>query len=504
MGRGPRTFGGSRKRDQCNYGIQPIEICDSAVCCSVTPCCLCVTYTDGNGEVTNAEACGPDGFYETAIHGAVIMLYWFRNQYTDECEFIVEYAGEEIARLLKCDEQYCVEPEGQATLDNGDVIGWSTYLKPRRTARSINQPCEDPPCIECRCLCERLCILWRRDTGFGTDLQCTGYGCDNDCDSVLIEAELDQDCFDGGVVWGPVIFEPDCDEPISTVSVYVELRVEGGYCQLVLVVDGEDRAATILTDETASDHCKNVSLSATWEDDEGCIVTVTVECKKCGDPCFSSGASCKKGCCFTDILCLGLGNHIDSIPFDLTGPFGTVRGSFVQDIFGDTGACGRCGCLTSNTTYPIQGQYCDSSSGLTPCSNQFFFSLDCETGYQGDAPGDIDSSGEETIAECGNRMRLLIGTTRAEYTPASEFDNSTTPYGCFLNPSVSSLFASLPITVECGPGGITGVIDLSSVSVKDCEPVYDSPCEGTSSVDCCELSSGFEGMTITLLPFAEL
>jgi len=467
------------------------------------PCTLCATYIYANGERSNAEI--PkigDAIYQGRIVGQLIEFEWVKNDY-EVCEFVVTLGGTELARLAKCSEQQCKSPSGSVVLENGDVLEWSTYLKPRRKARPQNAPCVDAPCPDCKCLCERVCILWRRDDGYGTNLACTGYGCLSDCNSVLIEAELDEDCITGDVIWGPVVFEPDCPTtPVGTVSIYVILR-EGDYgCELALFVNGEERAVSSIPGLVAEEVCKDIKIGGSYEDEDGCIVTVTVECKKCGDPCFSAGDTCNKGCCFTDIECLGA--NIDYIPFVINGgPWNGTKSYFHRATPTGEGACGTCGFLEAKLSFTLFGALCNTSGAptITPCSRTYYFAIMCEDGFIGDA--DIYGDGDE---ECGNRARFIVGSDGL-FLPDSDFDNSpfqANPFGVLHN--VSPPFAIADVSVNCSTEGMQGTIDLGQIIPKLCPPAYSPPCPGLLSEDCCELNPGqtFEGVTLTLLPYSEL
>jgi len=508
---GVNTIGGSRDRSNCNYGITESSCPDpDAYCCSLSPCCLCIKYTTANGEITNAEACRDPldndttiPSYTTEIYAGTIVLEWAKDQYGN-CEFVVTYLGVVIARLDVCTEQFCKSPEGSVELENGDVIEWYTYLKPRRQVMKGSAGCEEVPCLACTCLCDRLCMIWRRDTGYATDLPCEY--CDVVCDSVLAEMPLDEDCVGGGVVWGPIIFEPNCSDNIGPVSVSVALGTdEYGNCELKLIVDGEERA-TLEVDE-AGEACKNVNLSASYIDDTGCVVTVVVECKKCGDPCFPTINGCGKGCCFTDRDCFDISNHIDTIPFMIEGLAGlpTVYGDFVQSGTGVRSHCGRCGCLEalitdSSTRFGISflGQQC-LGGFATSCGKVFHFALSCET----DVTGDAAESGYNEIDTCASRLRLLVGTSTTPGFSGTIRDET----GCVLfDPQYPHV--SLPFdTVSCSPDGLTGSVSLDSVTLLECEQEAYAVCESPPnpseifSDNCCELFTPqpFAGATLTLL-----
>jgi len=319
----------------------------------------------------------------------------------------------------------------------------------------------------------------------------------------LIEAVLTEECLDGGVVWGPAIFEPDClTTDVGTVSVSVELReTDYGDCELVLIVNGEE-IATSAIGAGAEEVCKNVGISGSYEDDEGCIITVTAACKKCGDPCFSSGADCTKGCCFTDIFCLG--NNIDSIPFRIDGgPWDGATSFFNGGTPLGTGACGHCGFLESPIELSLNGYAC-SSGMLTPCSVRLYFAIICERGFIGDSGPDYQ--GEES-EECGNRTRLVVGTDITYFSPASAFNNppfAENLFAIFHTPVVP--LAIIDINVDCTTEGMQGTIDLGSISLKDCNlySTSDPPnCPGDIPAGCCDLWEQ-PGGTMVLLPNSEL
>mgnify|MGYP005988728761 CR=1 FL=1 len=504
MGRGTATIGGSRGRSNCNYGLVEAQCPDpDEHCCALTPCCLCIVYTDTSGEIVNAEACRTgNNPYTANIRGQDIELNWEKNAY-GVCEFVVVYASVEIARLEKCTAQQCKMPEGEVELENGDVIEWSTLLKARRRPMRGDDVCEEVPCIECECLCGTLCLLWRRDTGTATDIACQY--CDATCATVAVELPLDEDCYEGEVIWGPVIFEPDCTDSPGTVSAYVELRESeyDGSCQLALVVDGVEVEVKTLG-ETPDVTCDNINLGGSFVDDSGCVVTVEVVCKKCGDPCFSD--LCGKGCCFTDVDCLSLGHGIDPIPYKIEGLAGkpTIYGTFEVAVETGTGPCGKCGCVADvNTILSFDGQQCLSGM-VTPCSREYYFALDC-AGYHGDA----ESTEYQEVEPCGQRLRLLIGSDFLDEFIGPKVTNADTPCANNLN---RDNMISLPFdTISCTPEGMQGTIDLTPVVLRECDQAYAATCTNPPnplemfSDGCCELfdsNQPFSGAVLTLLPVA--
>jgi len=522
MGRGTKTIGGSRDRDQCNFALEPTD-CDTTPCCSTMPCSLCLKYTDENGNKYTSEAALVGQQYNAKIRSYLVNLIWEQDA-EGECAFVVKVDNYEIARYEKCTEASCRSPMGSVAYLNG-LLEWDTYIKPRRQATTGIDKCLEVPCVDCRCLCENICVIWRKDTGTGTDLKCQEY-CEGTCAPELVELGLDEDCTEGGIMWGPVVFEPDCQPADGTRSISIEL-VEGtsGACSLQLRADGEIRQELPIAANGAE--CEQVEFDVSYVDDDSCVITITTECKSCGDPCFSADGNCKKGCCFTDIECLG--GHIDSIPFRFVVPAGaaafwthvgalgsTNPEAYHFDFLGDAdvgGACGACDCGFADASLTVLGQECVTSiPQVTPCARTFFFALTCESDFQGDTADDPDYEGNETVNACCSRMRLLVsaGGERRVSPPLHDLTNPEVldvDVNCPTSAAWVEPYAELPVSCSCGSGGITGVIDLSSLGMRACNGEYppacpdDDPSLQVDSADCCEPFADFSGIQIVLEPF---
>ena len=195
------AMGSGKEFDHCWMGQLPTECPesehhDTKNCCAQIPCCLCISLVYiYDGIEYFSEACWDTDFNEyrgTIDLGAgqefPFTFSWDRDSYTDNCQHVVTFDGEEVLRVDHCE---CTNISGSVDTPFG-LLTWDRQIKHIR--KPWDKIC-DTSCPDCRCVADTICVTWNK----------TGMDCPQPClESIL---KLEWDCGDS---FGPVIFEPDC------------------------------------------------------------------------------------------------------------------------------------------------------------------------------------------------------------------------------------------------------------------------------------------------------
>lgn len=241
------------------------EACDTTShdgCCGATPCRLCLeweTYADG---IAYGSADFGTSSWTGTVGGGSFVAYWERNTYTDECEFVVTFDGDEVYRATCYEGASCRNPAGEVAASIGyeeGTLRWSVY-EPRELAL-IDDPetgCRDFFCGTCRCTCDCLCVTITEPDGN------------------IIQGELCTSSY-------------PCDPPVWEGTLgYYDLSIALGRdeytaeCTISLTANGEEHEPVFVTG------CSDMAASVTLYD--GTVISVA--CKQCACP-----ESVCSGCC---------------------------------------------------------------------------------------------------------------------------------------------------------------------------------------------------------------
>lgn len=268
------AMGSGKNFDPCWLRLFPTECPEADTthetknCCALIPCCLCISLVyEYDGLEYFAEACWDTDFNEyrgtIELGGGLefdFTFSWDRDEYTDECQHVVTFDGEEVLRIDHCE---CENISGSVETRVG-LLTWDRQV--RHLRRHWDKGCETS-CPKCRCVADTLCVTWNKQ----------GDDCPQPCLESIIT--LEWDCVDR---FGPVVFEPDCcgdEDPVSVAIKLAEDEYEN--CVWQLIVDGAVKDE-ILNDDGGD--CKNPELSFDYIDEDGCEVTVTTNGRECGCP----------------------------------------------------------------------------------------------------------------------------------------------------------------------------------------------------------------------------
>lgn len=246
----------SEKRLGCNTSEVNTE-----GCCAIVACRYCVTWTEyGEAAVADMTSDG-DGMWMATPGGVAFLMYWERDQYTDDCELVVTFDGEEVYRKSCYEGQSCRDSSDEVEVATAYLTGtlrWDKDLKRQLpTVRDYETNCIRQMCSGCNCTCECLCVTITED--YGATEVATGEICDT---------------------------AYDCDPPIwsGTVGDY-EITVSlDSDCAISATVDGQSKSATVQEGTTV---CNNFTVTIEVGDGR----TITLTCKECTcvveEPCLS-------------------------------------------------------------------------------------------------------------------------------------------------------------------------------------------------------------------------
>ena len=218
-------------------------------CCAIVACRYCVTWEEyGEAAVSDMTDNGA-GTWTATPGGVTFVMTWERDQYTDECELVVTFDGEEVYRQ-PCYDQSCRDSSDEVEVDTGYLVGtlrWVKDLKrPLPNVRDYETNCIRQMCADCNCTCECLCVTITEYDGAPI---ATGEICDT---------------------------AYDCDPPVweGTVGDYEIVIALDEECVLTATVNGYAESIEL---EQYTSVCDNFTATITLDD--GTIITVT--CKEC-------------------------------------------------------------------------------------------------------------------------------------------------------------------------------------------------------------------------------
>lgn len=412
------------------------EACDNEPtnqCCGVISCTLCLEWETYEGGIQYGSAEFGTSSWAGTVGGAAFVAYWNRDVYTNKCEFVVTFDGEEVYRATCYQGASCRNPVGAVTALIGyeeGTLRWSVY-EPRELAL-IDDPetgCRDFFCGTCRCTCDCLCVTITSPYG------------------ITYRGELCSNTY-------------ECDPPlwIGSVGGYsLEIalgRNQYGECIITPTVDG------IALDVVSVIGCDN--LSTTFLLENGAVVAV--RCRQCS---CEQGA-CVVGCCWpiTYDNPLYPGGALADIPFDLDGCATTLSGTFRPFEPGtlESGRCGPCASYRGDWAGVVVGTI-KIEAGMscmdTPCSVAICLLLECVT--------DEENNGLE---ECCSHIRLWVGSTE----PLVGADLNGPPAGLVIG-GCDSWLKIAPTTCVCGgENGVSAVFNISLSLVRDTYAT--GPCAG--------------------------
>ena len=310
-----------------------VEACDTAPadqCCGTLPCRLCLefqTYEDG---IAYGSADFGTSSWTGTVGGGSFVAYWERNYETDECEFVVNFDGEEVYRATCYEGASCRNPAGEVAASIGyeeGTLRWSVY-EPRELAL-IDDPetgCRDFFCGTCRCTCDCLCVTITEPYGN------------------VIQGELCTSSY-------------PCDPPVWEGTLgYYDLSIAlgrdeyTGECIISLTANGEEPEPVFVTG------CADMSASVTLYD--GTVISVA--CKLCA--CDQQAPSCP--CCpgWPETASGSVDWTSIAAPSDCgaSGPGENPTGDFSCPETGDeTGVL-----IRSDATFLYVRVFCDADTGI--------------------------------------------------------------------------------------------------------------------------------------------
>jgi hypothetical protein len=256
------------------------EACDNEPtdqCCGVIPCKLCLEWETYEGGIEYGSAEFGTASWTGTVGGGSFVAYWERDVYSNECEFVVNFDGEEVYRSDCYGGASCRNPAGEVAALIGyeeGTLRWSVY-QPRELAL-IDDPetgCRDFFCGTCRCTCDCLCVTI------------------TETDGNIIQGELCTASY-------------PCDAPVWEGTLgYYDLSIALGRdeytadCIITLIANGEEPEPVFVTG------CADMSASVTLYD--GTIISVA--CKQCAcvepaNTCCGASASSYLGCAFVSAV----------------------------------------------------------------------------------------------------------------------------------------------------------------------------------------------------------
>ena len=319
---------------------------DCTLCCSVTPCAYCLELEIYGGAISYGYAPESANHWTGTVDGHSFDGYWERNQYTDECEFVVELDSVEVYRKSCYEGQQCRDSSDEAAVTIGyddATLRWTKHEPLELPHITGDAGCPTWFCGECECSCECVCVTITEPSGTIT----RGELC-----NVAYECE--------GPRWEGLIGYFDLALSLG--------RDSYGNCVLESTVNGEAEDAVSVTG------CKDMSATITLYDG----TTIAVSCKICScdeSEIYPPCQPCPEGTIYpylVDVTFPGLGISVASInnedpdglgwptfDYKVEGDFGsyTIQGSF--------GSCfGSVAVSTADESYS-----CLASSGGNPTSN---------------------------------------------------------------------------------------------------------------------------------------
>ena len=318
-------------------------------CCAVIPCEYCLEMDVYGEPVRYGLASFSETHWSGDVDGFSVIMYWERGYASGECEFVVEFNGEEVYRKSCYEGQSCRDSSDSAEVQAGYESGTLSWIRvepvPLPHVVDPNTGCKTWFCGECECTCECLCVTVITDTFQCKGEACNiGYECEGPtwqgsipCGSLTeyeVSVSLTRDEYDGGCI---------ISGSFDTV-LYQELVVEQPGEDPVIVRVEVSREQTELEAQVVSD-CSQIF--AEWEFYDGTVIRVA--CKTCDCDlvldCY--------GCCFP----LNADGSLANMPFSLSGDDECISetGTFVplDPTNPSIGACGPCGVYVSVSTYEI-------------------------------------------------------------------------------------------------------------------------------------------------------
>ena len=222
---------------------------DCTLCCAVTPCAYCLELEIYGEPIKHGYAPESADHWTGTVDGHSFDAFWERNQYTDQCEFVVELDSVEVYR------KSCYE--GQECRDSSDETGVTIGYDDATLRWIKHEPLELPHiigdagcptwfCGECECSCECVCVTITEP------------------DSTVITGELCNVAYEcEGPRWEGQIGYYDLALALG--------RDSYGNCVLESTVNGEAQDAVSVTG------CKDMSATITLYDG----TTIEVSCKIC-------------------------------------------------------------------------------------------------------------------------------------------------------------------------------------------------------------------------------
>ena len=134
---------------------------DCTLCCAVTPCAYCLELEIYGETIKHGYAPESADHWTGTVDGHAFDAFWERNQYTDECEFVVELDSVEVYRKSCYEGQECRDSSDETGVTIGYDEATLRWIKhePLPLPHIIGD--EDCPtwfCGECECSCECVCV----------------------------------------------------------------------------------------------------------------------------------------------------------------------------------------------------------------------------------------------------------------------------------------------------------------------------------------------------------
>ena len=234
---------------------------DCTLCCAVTPCAYCLELEIYGETIKHGYAPESADHWTGTVDGHAFDAFWERNQYTDECEFVVELDSVEVYRKSCYEGQECRDSSDETGVTIGYDEATLRWIKhePLPLPHIIgDEGCPTWFCGECECSCECVCVvITEPDNTVTRDELC----------NVAYECE--------GPRWEGQIGYYDLALALG--------RDSYGNCVLESTIDGEEQAAVAVVG------CKDMSATITLYDG----TTIEVSCKICD--CEQAVDSCP--CC---------------------------------------------------------------------------------------------------------------------------------------------------------------------------------------------------------------
>ena len=437
-----------RKSDSCD----PTE---TDGCCAIIPCTYCLEFEiyGQNTQYGIAEfsATGWSG----TVGGYSFVAFWERGYYSEVCEFVVIFDGEEVYRKTCYEGPKCRDASDEVGVTVGypnpedGILRWAK-LEPLSLPYRIDEytGCKTWFCGECECTCECLCVEIVNSYGFPAargEICASGYEC---------EAPF----------WSGSVGAYEISVGLSR-DIY-------GDCVLTGSVDGQDIG------EVPVSGCKN--LSAVIVLDDG--TEITLACKVC----FCDRGSCSEGCCVPyHIEPLYPDGVLDPIPFcvtssclDLDGECGVFTP--LDPTSSARGTCGFCATYIAEWVGLIPGEFPTfledpahpGQCKMSPCSVAVCMVLECNR--------DADAIAGQNA--CSSKMRLWLGTSVPQVDDVGDkpgYEAAGCAYWKEISPTMS----------ECAEEGAGFLAEFPVSFSVVCSKVVGGICDGKDN--CCQVACSF-------------